>query len=308
MVNGIVISKHILLTLFGIVILTDVSAQLPDETDGAEIMRAVHENLHRSENVYEELTVIMTDEFGNRDTKQLRKYARISDNNVSNYLLVFDSPEEFNGVALLVSKQGKSIPFISLYLPAFGQMIRHSTLWEHGETLFGMDFSIRDLAGEILDDYHFVRRTDRKIENISYFVIDVFTAETGAESTTPIMQHFIHQENLTIARTDYFDRNGKIFKQLTVHDFDNLTENIRNAAMLLMEDRQKNHKTLIKVNKRIVSKDYVPEEVFTVNWLYQNHPPLDIEPPENDELETELIDASITVQEQSLVIMKSGLQ
>ena len=78
--------------------------------------------------------------------------------------------------------------------------------------------------------------------------------------------------------------------------------------MMLMVDRQKDHRTLIKVNKRILSEDYVPEKVFTENWLYENHPPLDLVPLEEDELETELMDASNTVLDKSLVIMQSDLQ
>lgn len=299
---------RMLFTLVGIVVLTDVMAQEAEELTGVQLMQAVHKNLHSETSVYEELSVIMTDEFGNRDTRQLRKYAKFNDDEASKFLLIFDSPEEFHGVALLVNMQSHTSPEIFLYLPAYGQMIRHTTLWDHRESLFGTDFSIRDLTGELLENYQFIRRADRKIENISFFVIDVFAEMVDTAMAMPLMQHFIHQDSLTIARTDYFGRNGKISKQLTMHNLDESSNNIWHAGMLLMEDRQKNHNTLIKINTRIVSEDYVPEEVFTYNWLYENHPPLKSESSEDEELETELIDASTTDQEQSLVITNSGLQ
>ena len=42
------------------------------------------------------------------------------------------------------------------------------------------------------------------------------------------------------------------------------------ANMLLMQDYRENHQTLIKINKRVFSADYVPREVFTVEWLFNN--------------------------------------
>ena len=44
------------------------------------------------------------------------------------------------------------------------------------------------------------------------------------------------------------------------------------ANMLLMDNIRDQHKTLIKIDRRIYSRDYVPREMFTVQWLYKNYP------------------------------------
>jgi len=287
--------------------MTAVSAQMTSSPDGTEIMQGVQRNLFKEKNIYEELSVILTDELGNRDTRQLRKYTMLANESEIKFLLVFDSPEEFQGVALLASKQQDSIPDISVYLPAYGQVLKHASMWDHGETLFGTDFTIRELSGVLMGDYQFVRREDRKIENITFYVVDVFADNSVPRLAKPMMRHFIQQDSLFIVRTDYFDKYGRLAKQLTMHNIKMSTDSTWNAAMLLMEDMQKDHSTLIKVNKRIISEDYVREEIFTINWLYENQPPLDIEPSEDNELETELIDASNDVLDHSLVI-QSGLQ
>ena len=288
--------------------MTAVSAQIPSTPDGMEIIREVQRNLFKEKNIYEEISVILTDELGNRDTRQLRKYTLLTDEAGIKFLLIFDSPEEFRGVALLASKQQDRIPDISVYLPAYGQVLKHVTAWDHGETLFGTDFTIRELSGVLMGDYQFVRREDRKIENISYYVVDVFAENYVPTITKPMMRHFIRQDSLYITRTDYLDKNGRLAKQLTMYDLKMSSDRTWNAAMLLMEDMQKDHSTLIKVNKRIISKDYVRENMFTENWLYENQLPLDMEPSEVDELESELIDASNNAEENSLIIMQSGLQ
>jgi len=39
------------------------------------------------------------------------------------------------------------------------------------------------------------------------------------------------------------------------------------ANMILMEDHRERHKTLIKIDKRVFSQDYVPAELFTPEQL-----------------------------------------
>jgi hypothetical protein len=297
---------YYLLMIIGTAALLEVHAQLPEDPTGLEIMQGVQNNIYKEKAIYEELSMILTDDLGKRDTRSLRKYTKLTNEDDIKFLLLFDSPEEYRGVALLASKRNGSIPDITVYLPAYGEVFRHKTLWDHGETLFGTDFTVRELSGVFTGGYRFLRLEDRKIENTVYYIVDVFDEAADTGSTFPLMQHYIRQDGLYITRTDYFDKYGSLIKQLTMHDIKKTKDNNWNATMLLMEDRQKEHTTLLKVNKRIISEDYVPDEVFTINWLYENQPPLDIEPMDEDELEMELIDASNSVMDDSLVNMQSG--
>jgi hypothetical protein len=269
-------------------------------------MQVMQQHLLKERTVYEELSVILTDETGNRDTRQLRKYTRLDDGNRLRFLIVIDSPDEYDGVALLVTWQREMEPDVSIYLPAFGHVIRHTTLWEHGESLLGTDFSIRELLGVLPGNYSFVRREDRKIDNSDYYTVDVFNGGRGTSSSTPVMRHYIRQDNMYLLRTDYLDKYGRMVKQLTMHAPVIQGDNNWNASMQLMEDFQRRHSTLIKVNKRIISEDYVPERVFTTNWLFENKPPLEIVPAEDEELESELIDVNAGDPERLLFISQSG--
>ena len=62
------------------------------------------------------------------------------------------------------------------------------------------------------------------------------------------------------------------------------------ANMILIEDKRQEHQSLIKVSRRIFSHDYVPAEVFTAEWLYENYPY--IEPIE--ELNSETIEMDMS--------------
>jgi hypothetical protein len=39
--------------------------------------------------------------------------------------------------------------------------------------------------------------------------------------------------------------------------------------MILMDDKQTGHQSLLKIHRRVFSADYVPLEYFTPQWLYQ---------------------------------------
>jgi hypothetical protein len=40
--------------------------------------------------------------------------------------------------------------------------------------------------------------------------------------------------------------------------------------MALMENPRERHETLIKIDRRVISRDYVPPELFTAAWLLEN--------------------------------------
>ena len=297
--------QYSLLLTIGMLTSVYSQAQLTVDSTGEQIMQEVQRNLYAEKSVYEELSMILTDDLENRDTYSLRKYVRVISEDHIKFLLLFDTPEEYRGVAVLAEKTNTSDPDITVYLPAYGEALKHASLWDGDESLFGTDFTFREISGVFTGTYNYVRRDDRKIENIDYYMVDVFDADSELTSTSPVMQHYIRQDSVYITRTDYFDKYGRFMKQLTMHDLKQTEDKIWNAAMLLMEDRQKEHKTLIKVNKRVISEDYVPEEVFTINWLFENAPPLEIVPNEVDELEMELIDVSNTILDESIVNMQT---
>ena len=53
--------------------------------------------------------------------------------------------------------------------------------------------------------------------------------------------------------------------------------------MILMENKKDQHQSLIKISRRVFSRDYVPAEIFTAKWLYENYPY--IEPAEDSDAE-----------------------
>jgi len=222
--------------------------------------------------VFEEQTMIMMDSSGNRDVRKVRRFSRVEKDETVKYLMVFDNPAEVRGVALLAIRHHSGRVESGIYLPALGKELKSSAGKSRGSHFLGTDFAIEDLTAEILTDFRYVRVADHKIDKIAYFVVEAFPLDEEIERTTGygLRRHFIRQDNFCIVRTDYYDPRRRLLKCQTYHDLKRVDRNMWRANMILMENHKERHKTLIKINRRVFSRDYVPPEMFTAAWLQNN--------------------------------------
>lgn len=222
--------------------------------------------------VFEEQTMILMDDAGNRDVRKMRRFSRVEKDKTVKYLLVFDYPLEIKGVALLAIYQNSAEGESGIYLPALGKQLKLNVGNSRSSYFLGTDFAIEDLTAEVLSDFRYVRVADQKINKINYYVVEAFPQDKKVAQSTAysLRRHFIRPDNLFIVRTDYFDRRGRFFKRQTNHDLKKVDGDMWRANMILMENQKERHKTLIKINHRVFSHDYVPAEMFTSTWLLEN--------------------------------------
>jgi hypothetical protein len=71
----------------------------------------------------------------------------------------------------------------------------------------------------------------------------------------------LRKDNLFVSRIDYSDRQGRPARRQSFRD-PRAHEGAWRAAMVLMENLREGHRTLIKVERRVHSPDYVPADVF----------------------------------------------
>lgn len=248
------------------------------ETTGAEIMEEVDKRHQQFPYIYEEQSMILVDRYGEQDTRKARRYSRVEEDGTVRFLLLFDYPQEVKGVALLANREpdGKTNKYI--YLPAYGEQLLESADEGNGDNFLGTDFSVENLTGEILSDHRYVRRDDREVEKVKYFVLDVYKAKNTSTKDRILRRHFIQQDNLYITLTHHFDKHRRIARIQSHHDLKEVDHDMLRANMILMENMKDQHQSLIKTSRRIFSHDYVPLEIFTAEWLYENYP--HIEPTE----------------------------
>jgi len=242
-----------------------------DKWTGYYIMDEVFKRHEMFPYVFEKQTIIMTDSAGNRDVRESRRFSRVEKDGTVKFLLVFDNPSEVRGVALLAIRHAGRVESM-IYLPAFGKKLKSNIGKSRGSNFLGTDFALEDMAAEVLSDFRYVRVADQKINKIAHFVVEAFPQDKEIERITGygLRRHFIRQDNFFIIRTDYYDRRGRFLKSQTRHDLKRVDGDMWRANMILMENHKDRHNTLIKIDRRVFSHDYVPPEMFTSAWLLEN--------------------------------------
>ncbi|MEW6667978.1 MAG: outer membrane lipoprotein-sorting protein [Thermodesulfobacteriota bacterium] len=222
--------------------------------------------------VYEEQTLILKDRTGNRDVRKVRRYSRVEADGTAKFLLVFDTPAEVRGVALLKVDPPSGRGECSIYLPALGKGLVSQAGKTCGGPVLGTDFTIGDLTAEAPADFRYERVADQRIDLFPSFVVDAVprSEETALATGYGLRRHFIRQDSFRIVRIDYYDLRKRFFKRQTFHDPARVQGGLWQANMTLMENHKAKHETLIKTDLRVISGDYASPEMFTPAWLLEN--------------------------------------
>ena len=174
------------------------SEELFDKASGLEIMQEVQTRHKQFAFVYEEQSMVMMDRNGDRDTRKVKRYSRVEEDGTVKFLLLFDYPKEISGVALLATRStsGETIKYV--YLPAFGEQLIESVSTGLEGKFLGTDFSIENITGEILDDYIYVRQPDKKVNNVEYYVVNVYRRDTGLVKMISLKgKHVLRRHSVT---------------------------------------------------------------------------------------------------------------
>ncbi|MEE8321643.1 MAG: hypothetical protein V3R68_07385, partial [Gammaproteobacteria bacterium] len=93
---------------------------------GLEIMDEVYSRHQQFPYIYEEQSMVMVDRNGYRDTRRALRYSRAEEDGTVNFLLLFVSPQEVRGVALLANRDPDGKTSKHIYLPAYGEQLIES--------------------------------------------------------------------------------------------------------------------------------------------------------------------------------------
>ncbi|MFH2218902.1 MAG: outer membrane lipoprotein-sorting protein [Pseudomonadota bacterium] len=265
----LLIATVLILLLLPLQAFSKPPAQAGETWDGRRIMEEGFKRHELFPYVFEEQTMVLLDGAGNRDVRKMRRFTRVETDGTVKFLLVFDNPAEVRGVALLAVRQRSGTLETGIYLPAFGKEIKSTEGKNRSNPFLGTDFAVEDLTTEALADFNYVRKEDRKLDKIPFFVVEAFPKNAEIEQTTgySLCRHFIRQDNFFIVRTDYYDPRGRFLKRKTHHDLKSVGDGMWRSNMILMENHKARHSTLIKIDRRVFSRDYVPSEIFTTEWL-----------------------------------------
>jgi len=256
-----------------LVIPVAASAQVPiAELSGAEIMAQSQRRHQQFPYVYEEQSMILIDAKGHRKVRRSRFYTRIESGGNVKFLLIFDQPETIRGVALIANRGSNGQIQSGVYLPAFGQELKRPRGSGLDDQFFGTDFTVADLTPEPLEEFRYARQNDRRIEGQEYFVVDAFPRVLPGRPVREfgLRQHLIRQDNFMIVQTNVYDANLRFYKSISYTDLKQVDGDSWRANTIIAHNFRANHRTVLKVDRRVYSQDYVPASLFEEASLLAN--------------------------------------
>lgn len=197
---------------------------------------------------YEEQALVITDRQGQHSLRTLRYYAQ-RDGSLMQRLHVVESPTELKGAAIRIERDAKD-----------------GTRRGPAPTtaVFGTDFLVADLEAEQAGDFQYERDADVDLERVPHFVIRARPADDEVARATSYRERllYLRKDNLFLSRIDYQDRDGRPARRLSYRAPRPDEFGVWRASMMLMEDLRDGRRTLLKVERRVHSPDYVPTTVF----------------------------------------------
>lgn len=196
-----------------------------------------------------ELEMILRNAAGDEASRTLSlKTLEIPDENVGDQsLIVFDTPRDIEGTALLSHAKILDPDDQWLYLPALKRVKRISSVNKSGPFV-GSEFAFEDFTALELNKYEYRYVGE---EACSEFTCDVVERTPRYEHSGYTRQlSWIDQNNYQVQKVEFYDRRGELLKTLTMNDYRKYHDKYWRAHRLDMV----NHRTGKSTN--LVYTDY----------------------------------------------------
>lgn len=180
--------------------------------------------------LYQELALVITDAQGRYNVRTFRHYGQQND-----HWLVVDTPPDMRGATIHLNPERGS---------------RDSL----GSPILGSGFRVGDFAPEMLEAHDYQRRDNEMLGRQLHYVVDAQPHQSGQ----PGRRLYLRQDNLFVSRIDYRDSDGQPARRQSFHNPRPDESGIWRPGMILMEDLRDGRRSLLKVEHRVHSPDYLP--------------------------------------------------
>lgn len=217
-------------------------------TEGREPMDESQRRYAPPPYVYEEQAWIVTDRQGQPSVHTVRYYA-LNDAAGSRRVWVIETPAEARGTTLRVARDAR------------GGARQGAAA---ASALFGSNFLLADLEDEQAGQFRYERDGDTILDRVPHHAVRAIALDPALALASGYHERriYLRKDNLFVSRIDYRDRQGRQVRRQTFRDPSPDEAGVWRANMVLMEDLRRGERTLLKIERRVHSADYVPVAMF----------------------------------------------
>ncbi len=181
-------------------------------------------------------------------------------------LIRFHSPADIKGSGVLTVEHPDRDNDQWLYLPAY-HTTRRIAPANRGDRYMGTDFVYEDIMREKIEEYRYRTAGEDTAGGVRCLVLEAVPVAESLARETAYSKKLIWVDRArdVILRVDYYDREGRLFKRLTVPEIEQVADKSR-WRVVRMEDLVRRHATVVTYHDRKIGAG-VPERYFTEQYL-----------------------------------------
>lgn len=191
------------------------------------------------------ISMILEDARGNRAVREMVIYTLESPglDEGDKSLVIFESPRDVQGTALLTHAHILDSDDQWLYLPALGRIKRISSANKSGPFV-GSEFAYEDIAGMEVNKYAHRWLREEPCNNRQCAVLEQIPKYAGTGYSKLIAWYELEDHQLR--KIDYYDRRNALMKTLMFQDYRHHHDKFWRAHELRMVNHQTGKKTMLR--------------------------------------------------------------
>jgi outer membrane lipoprotein-sorting protein len=181
----------------------------------------------------------------------------------------FLSPADVEGTGILVYDYETKPDDVWIYLPAL-RKTRRVVSTQRAQSFMGSEFSYGDLNIPSLDDFDYTLVKEEASGGEPCYVIDLVpkNREIAEAEGYSKKTYWVSKAKMAVVRGLYYDRDGKLLKELIAQDIKLLDpKNKRYRAMHMEMTNKQNGRKSIFDSKKVVFSPNAKDDYFTTAYL-----------------------------------------
>ena len=235
--------------------------------DAREIIRESHQRM-KVKSFEAASTLTITDARGNQRIRKNTMASMSFPDGTEKRIIKFSAPAEVKGTGILIFDHPEEEDDMWIYLPAL-RKTRRIVSSEKSKSFMGSEFSNADMTAPALEDFNYRILKEDMLDGEPCYQIESVpkTEELAREYGYSRSVSWIGKNNYLALKTDYYGKDGTLFKTITNEEFKELdTENHRFMVTRMKAENFSNGRSSEMVMEQVAA---IPtsEDYFTVAYL-----------------------------------------
>lgn len=247
-----------------------VAAAAGQTTMTANDIVARGEDVMRVKGVQGVSVMRIIDEKGGERIRKIKQASKLFDNGETEKRLIrFMEPADVKGTGLLTFDYKSKGDDLWLFMPAL-RKVRRIVSTEKAKNFLGSEFSYSDMSPPSPDDFTFKLLGEEKVKDVLCYKIEWLpkSDQVAKENGFAKRVIFIGKDNFMFRKSLYYNAEGKLQKELLVHEIKELdTVNHKFRAMNLEIINHLNGRRSMLVNEQLEFNPDVDDKYFTTGYL-----------------------------------------